>query len=405
MDLLSGQPFWFYKNGILNSYPALQKHTRTDVIVMGGGVTGALVADRLVEAGLDVVIVEKRHVGLGSTSGSTALLQYEIDTDLHELAEMVGEEHAVRCYQRCVDAIDMVHDLATELDQNADFSYRPSLYYASAERELPKLERELEARRAAGIEVEWWDKETLRGRFPGIQKGGAIYSKAGGQIDVFRLTHGLIQKRLGNGLRVYDGAEAKDIAHTQRSVTVTLEGGQRIRAGHLVVACGYESQNYLERKVTRLHSSYAIVSKPMPELKPLWPDECLIWESARPYLYMRTTADSRVLIGGKDEVFSSAIQRDRLLNRKAKQLEGNAQSLLPHLPFVKDFEWCGTFAETKDGLPYVGQSDERQRTYFAMGFGGNGILYSTLAGGIIRDGILGQKNDDAELFSFDRRSS
>ena len=64
MDLLSGQPFWFYKNGILNSYPALEDATKCDVVIMGGGITGALIAHHLVKAGLDVIIVEIQATGL-----------------------------------------------------------------------------------------------------------------------------------------------------------------------------------------------------------------------------------------------------------------------------------------------------------------------------------------------------
>lgn len=65
----------------------------------------------------------------------------------------------------------------------------------------------------------------------------------------------------------------------------------------------------------------AIVSKPMPEKKELWYGNALLWESARPYLYLRTTEDHRVLIGGKDEMFQSAIKRDKLLNRKSRELK------------------------------------------------------------------------------------
>ncbi|TDB60448.1 NAD(P)/FAD-dependent oxidoreductase [Arundinibacter roseus] len=406
MDLLSGQPYWFYKNGIIHSYPNQPENTTTDVILMGGGITGALIANALVKAGLRVVMVEKRHIGLGSTSGSTALLQYEIDTDLHKLTELIGKKKAERCYIRCIEAISELHELIKKEKIEADFSLRKSLYYASSEKELPDLEKEFEARQRTGIDVEWWDKSRMRDTFPGIQKSGAIYSKNGGQVDALRLTHGLLQSDLKKGgLQIYDTVAVETITHHARSVKVTLNTGHEVSAKYLVIACGYESQEYLRRPVSVLHSTYAIISKPMPDLKPLWPDECLLWESARPYLYMRTTEDSRMLIGGKDEPFQSAGKRDRLLTRKRKQLESRAQKCMPHLPFTTDFSWCGTFAETPDGLPFIGTTDERSRTYFALGFGGNGILYSVIAAEIIRDGILQKKNEDAELFSFDRKSA
>ncbi|GAB3990601.1 hypothetical protein GCM10028807_18120 [Spirosoma daeguense] len=71
---MSGQPFWFYKNGVLNAYPFLHEDIDSEIVIMGGGITGALLAWSLTEAGFPVVVLEKRHIGLGSTSGSTALL-------------------------------------------------------------------------------------------------------------------------------------------------------------------------------------------------------------------------------------------------------------------------------------------------------------------------------------------
>jgi ribulose 1,5-bisphosphate synthetase/thiazole synthase len=83
MDLRSHSPYWLLKNGLISNYPSIQKDHRTEIAVMGAGITGALMAWHLCQAGFEVIIVDKRHVGMGSTAASTALLQYEIDTPLH----------------------------------------------------------------------------------------------------------------------------------------------------------------------------------------------------------------------------------------------------------------------------------------------------------------------------------
>jgi glycine/D-amino acid oxidase-like deaminating enzyme len=84
MDLTSDHPFWFVKNGLINTYPALEQDESCDVAVIGAGITGAMIAHRLTAMGLSVVVVDRRDVGLGSTSASTALMQYEIDLPLVE---------------------------------------------------------------------------------------------------------------------------------------------------------------------------------------------------------------------------------------------------------------------------------------------------------------------------------
>lgn len=98
MDLRSGYPYWFVKNGLINSYPSLTENITADIVVIGGGVSGALCSYYLQKAGADEVVVDRRHIGLGSTCASTALLQYEIDTPLLKLIELVGEVSATKSY-------------------------------------------------------------------------------------------------------------------------------------------------------------------------------------------------------------------------------------------------------------------------------------------------------------------
>ena len=401
MNLLGGQPFWLYKNGTIDSYPVLDRSIQTDVTIIGGGITGALLAWHLTEAGLPPVVIEKRHIALGSTSGSTALLQYEIDTHLTRLIQLVGEKHAVRSYELCVEAIYKVKDLAANLPLPVDFSLCESIYYASRKKDLPDLEKECNERKKHGIAVEWWDESQLRNNFPHLKKSGAILSHDAGQIDPFKFTHSLLNASIQKGAQVYDTVEVTEIIHEKNGVLLKLSNHTEIKTRKLIIACGYESQNYITKNCIRLHSSYALVSKPI-DRKELWYKNALLWESARPYLYMRVTPDQRLLIGGKDVPFQSAGKRDRLLKRKTAQLAHAARQLFPDLPVAIDYSWCGTFAETEDGLPFIGSIAEHPHTYFALGFGGNGILFSVIAAEIIRDVIQGKKNTDSTIFRFDR---
>ena len=98
MNLTSSHPFWSVTNGLPASYPSLQRDVSCDAVVIGGGITGALAAVHLAEAGVKMVVLDQRDIGTGSTSGSTALLQYEIDVPLRELIKKVGPVAATRAY-------------------------------------------------------------------------------------------------------------------------------------------------------------------------------------------------------------------------------------------------------------------------------------------------------------------
>ena len=90
MDLHSDLPFWTVRNGLIQTYPAMDQDLRCDALVVGGGITGALVAHSLVRSGVDCIVIDRRDIGQGSTSGSTALLQFEIDTPLYKLARFTA---------------------------------------------------------------------------------------------------------------------------------------------------------------------------------------------------------------------------------------------------------------------------------------------------------------------------
>jgi glycine/D-amino acid oxidase-like deaminating enzyme len=175
----------------------------------------------------------------------------------------------------------------------------------------------------------------------------------------------------------------------------------RVRARYVVFAAGYETQEYLRQKVVELKSTYALVSEPLASFDG-WFEQCLLWESARPYLYARTTDDGRVLVGGLDEPFRNPLLRDKLIERKTSKLAESFHELFPAIDLDVAYAWAGTFGETKDGLAYIGQTEEFPHALFALGYGGNGITYSMIAARVITDAVCGLENDDARIFRFDR---
>lgn len=402
MDLHTSENFWPYKNGLIQDYPSLQEDIKADVVIIGAGISGALVADLLCKEGLDVVVLDKRHVGLGSTAASTALLQYEIDTPLHILSKKVGVDHAVRSYSLCLKAINDLAELCKKYANNSDFEAKPSFQFTSFKYQLKDHQLENELRQVHNIsKTHWLEPKEIKDKF-GFSKLGGIFSEDGAEVDPFKLAHNLFQTHWRKNLRIFNNTEVVNIEHHSSGVTLTTEALKKIRAKKLVIACGYESQKYLSQDVEIQMTSYAIVSEVLPPNVNLWHKKALIWETSDPYIYVRTTADNRILIGGKDDDFYSPSKRDKNLKPKTKLLEKEIKKLFPHIPFKTDYKWAGIFCKTKDGLPYIGSIPERPNTYFALGFGGNGITFSVIASQIIRDLLTNKKNDDEKIFSFQR---
>jgi glycine/D-amino acid oxidase-like deaminating enzyme len=400
MDLITDYPYWLLNRGILQTYPSLSSNIRTGVAIMGGGISGALTAWHLCKAGFEVTLIDKRHIGMGSTAASTSLIQYEIDTPLVQLIRKIGEKNAVKSYALCVRAIGDLERICKKLPPEVGFRKRPSLQYASIIKDTPRLKEEFLARKKAGIKLQWLDKQEVLKKF-GFQKNAALFSAVGAEVNAYELTHALLRNCKTNGIRIYDQTEIKEIRQLRGGVELISSDEKKIRASHLVIACGYESQKYLPDRIEKIRSTYAVISQPFAS-PGLWYRNSLIWETADPYLYLRTTPDNRVLIGGKDDEFSSGNKRFQALPQKAKALEKSFRQLFPHLEFRTDYIWAGAFASTKDGLPYIGQHPKRPNTSFALGFGGNGIVFSVLAAQMIRDHLLGKPDPDAGIFRFNR---
>lgn len=401
MDLKSGYPYWAVKNGLMQAFPPLEKDLRCDVAIVGGGITGALIADELVSAGHDVVVVERRDIGWGSTAASTALLQYEIDTHMVDLAKQYGEDKAVLAYRACADAIPQLEGLAKGL-KDVDFARMSSLYYASKRGHAGDLEDEFALRRQHGFDVEWLGPDAIEERF-GFEAPAAILSALAARIDPYRAAYRLLARVQKQGAQVFDRTDIADIETTARSVRLRTQGGQTIRAGHAVLAAGYANAKWIDKRVAGNRSSYAFITDPIGDdlLGPL--KQTMVWESARPYLYMRSTGDGRLLIGGEDDTVDVPARRDARVEKKARKLMKQVRKLYPHLPLQPAFSWAGTFAETGDGLPFFGPSSRYgPRLHYAMAYGGNGITYSMIGAGLLRALIERRPHPLAALFSLER---
>ena len=400
MDLRSDYPYWLLRQGIIRSYPCLDRNVTADIAIMGGGISGALAAWYLTNAGFNTVLVDRRHIGMGSTVASTSLLQYEIDVPLHELIEKIGERNAVRSYLLGREAIYKLAAIADKLKAKDVFNKRPSFQFVSWLKHKKSLQKEFVVRRKAGFSLTWLEEKDIVEKY-GFSRPGGILSEDAAEADAYQLTHALLKKCVAKGLQVYDHTDVIKIRHYKKGVELFTDGNKKIKAGKLIIACGYESQRYIPKQVQQLHSTFVIISEPQQQ-KNFWYKNSLIWETKHPYLYLRTTVDNRIIVGGKDIPSSDPVKRDRLLRSKAKSLEQSFTQLFPSVPFRTDFRWAGSFGHTRDGLPYIGSISGRPHTYFAIGLGGNGITFSMIAAEIICDILTGRKNEDAKLFAFDR---
>ena len=320
---------------------------------------------------------------------------------LCRLAEINGIENAVSAYHASLQSIQDVEQVLKLTKVEAGFSNVSSIFLASDYKGLKLIEEEYALRQKYSLPVRILDNMQLEATH-NIKGLGALKNNEAAQMDCYNGTVGILQYHLQHSeLQLFSHTEITGYNESANGYTLATDNGHTIDCNYLIVAAGFEAGQFLPRNLMQLSSTYALVSDPVDEGQ-LWPERCLVWETAQPYFYMRTTQDNRMMIGGADEPFKDPDRRDKLLREKVKVLEGKFKELYPDIPFNTDMAWCGTFSSTKDGLPYIGAWPGKPRMLFALGYGGNGITFSMIAAQVIRNVIQGNKDPRMKLFGFDR---
>lgn len=400
MKLRSKEPYWLLKNGLIGTFPSLQKNLTADILIVGGGITGALMAYQFSKEGYRTVLIDKRDVSLGSTSASTSLLQYELDEPLHSLITRVGENAAIDTYREGVHAIDTLEQLVKSLKAACSFERKKSVYMANSPEDSDWLFTEFEHRQRIGLNVKWLTKAQLKRQY-GAKGEAAIVSQAGAATDVYRLVHCLLEySTQRHRLQVYDHTELLHVEHEKNTCRAHVEGGYAITTKKIIYATGYETQAMLKDKVVNLISTFSFISEPLKI--PASVKHTLFWDTADPYLYLRATDDNRILAGGEDEDFKNPERRDRLINKKEQILLNMVHEKFPGLKLIPDYAWAGTFGVTRDSLPYIGEHPDYPNAYFVLAFGGNGIIFSVMGMHILSDALAGRPNRFLEYFRFSR---
>jgi glycine/D-amino acid oxidase-like deaminating enzyme len=383
--------------------PILGSNICCETLVVGAGITGALVAERLtregrIHQGLGVVVIDREDPSLGSTAASTAMLLWEIDRPLSELVKLYGFERAVRCYRASLQAARGLQALILESRLRCQMRPRQSLYLAAREA-TDDLRGEARLREKAGLPGHFLDHPILLELFE-IARAGAILSPFAADTNPVLLTQGLLQIAVSRGARLFSANAVKFDAGGS-AVFIALENGSMIEAQHLVLATGYALPNDIHPTVERVASSFAIATRAQPQN--IWRGGALIWEAGENYHYARTTEAGRIIFGGEDDHDrTEPAERDRALPEKAERLARRLKALWPRAQPEVDLKWGGTFDATRDGLPLIGRIPGFKNTYAAYGYGGNGITFSHLAAQLISDLTGGRTSPLLDDFAIDR---
>ncbi|MES2712762.1 MAG: FAD-dependent oxidoreductase, partial [Pseudomonadota bacterium] len=290
-DLRTGTPVWLPHGEVVAPPQPLERGFRVDVAVIGGGVSGALMADAALQAGRSVAVFDRRGLVRGSTPASTALLQFELDQPLTTLSGRIGADRAARAWWRSAGAVQHLRGRIEDLGLRCRLKPRASAYLPGNTLDVAGLRAEATARERIGLRSAFIGRDALLG-LTGIHKAGAVWSPDNAELDPVRLVRGLWRSALARGARIFAPVELVDLQAGRDNVTLTMADGLEVTAKHVVLATGYELTRLLKPTGYKVITTWAMATAPQRDK--LWGTRCLIWEAADPYLYLRTTADDRI---------------------------------------------------------------------------------------------------------------
>ena len=392
------QPFWAATPKITPPVAAAPSARHYDAIVIGAGISGALLAEALADGTRRVLVLDRRPPVRGSTLASTAMIQHEIDVPLHILARSLGPAAAERAWRRSVLAVERLAALTRRLGIDCAMTAKPALYLAGDSHGARALRTEAAARRSAGIAADYLTGAGLAERF-GLQRTAAILSPASASANPAQLAAGLLAAAAARGAEIVSPLEVTDAAELGDGVALSTRSGQILTADHAIFCTGYEFLPQMQSPAHRIISTWALASEPWAK-RPGWLDDMLVWEASDPYLYFRTAPGGRIIAGGEDENDPEAYRDPAKLRRKTAVIAEKLHDLAGIEIGKPAYRWAAPFGNTADGLPIIDRVPGCSRIHAVMGFGGNGITFSQIAAEILAARVAGRQDPDEGLFRF-----
>jgi glycine/D-amino acid oxidase-like deaminating enzyme/nitrite reductase/ring-hydroxylating ferredoxin subunit len=389
------ESYWQETAPSIQCFPSLTQDLEVDVVVIGGGLTGITAAYFLKKKGVKVALLERNRFGCCDTGHTTAHLTYVTDERLHHLVKVFGTDAAKSFWEAGMAAIDMIHDNVRELKIDCEFKWVPGFLHASLDgenkNEYASLEKDFEAARGMGFEAALVE-EVPYANGPGVRFAHQA------KFHPLKYLAPILEFLPGQGSYVFGQTEAGQIDEKPLAVHA---GKFKIKCQYVVIAThtpltgksSLASATLFQSKLS-LYTSYVLGATLPAGIVP----EALFWDTSSPYYYLRVDRkqDHHYLIfGGKDCKTGQEKDSEKVF----EDLEKVFKNYFPDARI--EHRWLGQVVETNDGLPFIGESSEKQ--FIATGFCGNGFTLGTLSAAMACDRFLGRNNPWSDLFAVDRK--
>ena len=387
--------------------PAYPKHRgadASDVVIIGGGLTGCAAAYAFAAAGVKVTLLEAAQIGRGSSGSSSGWINQDPGIGFADLEAAIGLRGAKRAFQSWRRASLDFAALLRRLDIKCFIEPHPALTVAASPDQAARLKREQKARRAGGIDAPMLSPRAIAGDVA-LHGSAAMRAKDGATLDPYRACLGLAASAERRGARLFERTAVTKVTFNRKTAEVFTDTG-RIHTNRVVVATGMPTPLYssLQRHFY-FRTTYFAQTEPVPaKIRQLMGRrDTVVRDTAEPPHLVRWVGEDRVLVGGADAEAPPSRLRDKVVVQRTGQLMYELSTLYPDISGVQPAHgWAADYARTTDGLPCLGAHRNFPHHLFAFADASPGITGAYLASRVLVRHHFEEMDPADEVFGFHR---
>jgi len=377
-----------------------------DVVVIGSGYTGLSTAIHLAkEHGIKATVLEANGVAWGCSTRNGG--QAQASSGRLKRSQWIarwGESVAKAMHAEILEGFDVFRDLIASDEIDCDPQEGGHFYIAHKPKVMPVLEKEVTLLRDVfGYDAKMISKDKLLAEYVKDQEAaGAMWEPDGLGVHAGKLSFGLqrVAKKLGAQIHINSPVQGWTI---EKGVHHLRTPGGTVRARAVAVATGGYTSGALSPQTK--HRLIPILSNSIVT-RPLTAEEreaCGInvtsplTDTRTLRHYYRLLPCGRVQIGSRSAITGQSAVKD-------KHLTLLKEGLFRKFPVLRgiplDYSWWGWVDVSHDMMPRIFQPNPQEQTFYALGYGGNGVMYSVQAGRRLAQLVAGKGQDlDLPIFT------
>ena len=431
--------YWIDSVKEQNKFSALEENIKTDICIIGGGLTGLSTAYNLSKYKIRTVLLEKDEICKQTSGNSTAKITSQHGLIYKYLTDSKGQDFARKYYEANENAIRNIKNIIDKEGIDCDLEYQPAYVFTQKVQDVQKIKDEVEAVNNFGGKAKFIEAKDIEinklNSVEYVENQGEKLKISGDNIEKenFNLERDVVKERMkqvlpikaisgiefenqaqfnpykyGNalakicsdsGIKIFEHSKVIDVDTEDEDeyYIITLENGFKIKAKYVVITTKYPIVNIPGFYFVKMYqsSSYAIAMQTKQRLF-----EGMYIDSEEPTISLRTAKfgdEYLLIVVGFDHKTGAQID----LSNSYRYLEEVAKSLYSEGKIK--YHWNTEDCITLDKIPYIGNfSNLWENAYVATGFNKWGITTSNIAAEIITDKILGQENEYEEIFKSTR---